>query len=719
MSGAIFSDSWYKIAEARVSLLPGVAVHRQLWRGRTWVVLEDAYSHRFFRLTPEAYDFVRELHPDVRVDDAWQRYLNAHPDKAPGQEEVVQLLSQLHVSSLLYFRDGSNDAEIFERKQEQKRKEWKSKILSFLFFRVPIWDPDPFLDKLHEVLKRVPGWSVVTLWALVCLAGTVTVLQHLTVLTDRAQGAFALANLPWLYVCLAGNKLLHELGHGYVCKRYGGHVHTFGLMFLVTTPLPYVDTTSTWAFPNKWHRIFVSAAGMLVDLFMAAIGALVWTSTGPGLVNSLGFNLMLIGSVSSLLFNGNPLLRFDAYYMFADWVGIPNFYQKAQQYWYYLADRYILGSHAAKAPVDDETERNWFLIYAPVSLVYRLLVTTGIVLFVMDLWFGLGLIVLLTSLITMVVMPLVKLFQHLTGPMVQTHRSRALAGAGAVAAVLALLVFVVPFPYSLNAHGILQSSQQSILFAPVDGRVLRSDIGHGQTVQAGQALMAMDPASLLLDIEQVEMERNELAVLERQALTGKMAEILVVKKQIDAKTQRLEDLSKRLEALDIKAPHVGRFVSVESREKVGAWVQQGTELGHVIDTQAPFEFVAVVSQERAREIFDAGQGRLRLRLVGQSDETLAIDKLVVLPYQRNHLPSASLGWMGGGDMPVLSQDSKGETSSEDFFEIRARLSTQPAQHVAMVSGIKGVLCIDMPARSLYARLHESVRQLVQKRYFLG
>ena len=719
MSGAIFSDSWYKIADARVSLLPGVAVHRQLWRGRAWVVLEDAYSHRFFRLTPEAYDFIRELTPEVRIDDAWQRYLQEHPEKAPGQEEVVQLLSQLHAASLLYFRDGSNDAEIFERKRERNRKEWKSKLLSFLFFRIPIWDPDPMLERLHQVLKRVPGLWGLGLWVLVCLAGTVVVLKHLPELTDEAQGAFALVNLPWLYLCLAVNKLLHELGHGYVCKRYGGRVHTFGLMFLVTTPLPYVDTTSTWAFPNKWHRIFVSAAGMLVDLFLAAMGALVWASTGPGLVNSLGFNLMLIGSVSSLLFNGNPLLRFDAYYMLADWVGIPNFYQKAQQYWYYLGDRYLLGSHAAKAPVDDEKERNWFLVYAPLSFIYRLLVTTGIVVFVMDLWFGLGLMVLLTTLIAMVIMPLIKLVEHLTGPGVQSHRSRAFAGFGVVFLSMVLLFFVIPFPYALNAHGVLQSSRQSILFAPVDGRIKRSEMGHGQTVQFGQSLLTIDDASLRLDIEQAEMERNELSVLERKTLTGKMAEIHAVRKQIDAKTQRLQDLSKRLDTLKIKAPHEGRFVSIESREKVGAWVQQGTELGHVVDTNAQFELVAVVNQERAREIFDAGKGRLRVRLVGQSDETLAIDQLVVLPYQRNRLPSAALGWMGGGEMPVSVQDGKGETSAEDFFEVRARVVTSPEQHVVVVSGIKGVLCIEMPHRSLYSRLEESVRQLIQKRYFLG
>jgi putative peptide zinc metalloprotease protein len=231
--------------------------------------------------------------------------------------------------------------------------------------------------------------------------------------------------------------------------------------------------------------------------------------------------------------------------------------------------------------------------------------------------------------------------------------------------------------------------------------------------------LAIDPDSLLLDIEQVEMERNELLILQRQALTGKLAEITAVNKQIDGKTQRLSDLGQRLETLDIKAPHDGRFISVDSREKVGAWVQQGAELGHVIDPAAPFEFVAVVSQEHAREIFDAGQGRLRLRLVGQSEQTLQISHLVVLPYQRSRLPSAALGWMGGGDMPVLSQDNKGETSAEDFFEIRAQVAPDAENHVALVSGLKGVLSIDMPSRSVFARLYESVRQLFQKRYYLG
>ena len=149
MSGAIYSDAWYKIAGSRVSLLPGVRVSRQVYRGRPWVVLEDGYSHRFFRITPEAYDFIRTLHLETTVDQAWQACIRENPARAPSQEEVVQLLSQLHVSNLLFFGERGDSREIALRAGKTRKKELRSKLLSFLYFRVPIWDPDDFLTAVE------------------------------------------------------------------------------------------------------------------------------------------------------------------------------------------------------------------------------------------------------------------------------------------------------------------------------------------------------------------------------------------------------------------------------------------------------------------------------------------------------------------------------------------------------------------------------------------
>ncbi len=719
MSGAIYSDAWYRIAEARVSLLPGVRTSRQSYRGQPWVVLEDAFAHRFFRITPEAHAFLLTLHQGVTVDSAWQAYLRAHPQRAPGQEEVVQLLSQLHVSNLLHFSDGANSIEIDLRAREVRGKELRGKLMSFLYFRMPIWDPDDTLTAMDKVLRAVPTWLMVALWLAVGLAGAAAVIGQWHLVGDRAQGAFAWANLPWLYLSMAVMKVIHEMCHGLVCKRYGGSVHTFGLMFLVTTPLPYVDTTATWAFPDKRHRMLVSSAGMLADLFMAGVGALVWAATGPGLVNSLAFNVMLIGSVSSLLFNGNPLLRFDAYYVLADALDIPNFYQKSQQYWFFLADRYLLGSHAARSPVDVPSERKWFLLYAPVSLVYRLIVSYAIVLFVMDMWLGLGMLMLVLTLYMLLWAPAWKGLKHLFGSQVQAHRWRAWGGAGGLLGAMALLVFAVPWPHSISAQGVVQMSRFSVLYAPLDGRLERAVLGQGQTVAAGTPLMWFDETTLKLDMEQTLRERDELLAMERASLTRQSVDLQPLVEQRLAKEQRLLELKSRLDKAVLRAPHEGRYVALDGAERQGAWLGQGTEVGHVLDPSQGFQFVAVVSQESARELFASPVGEINLRVLGQADRLIEVERVVLLPYQLDRLPSAALGWLGGGDLAVSNQDAKGEKAAEEFFEVRLTLKPDSAADVVLAHGMRGLLRLTLPPRSLYDRIDESLRQLVQKRYRLG
>jgi putative peptide zinc metalloprotease protein len=718
MSGAIYSDAWYKIANAHVGLLPGVKATPQSYRGQAWVVLEDAYAHRFFRITPDAHAFLQTLHPGISVDEAWQRYLREHPERAPGQEEVVQLLSQLHISNLLRFQDAADSRQIDQRAHETQQKEFKAKALSFLYFRVPLWDPDEFLTVADRWVRKLPALLVWALWISILLAGAAVVLTNWEQVASSGQGAFALANLPWLYVCLAVMKVVHELCHGLVCKRHGGSVHTFGLMFLVTTPLPYIDTTASWTFPNKWDRMLVSSAGMMADLFMAGAAALIWAFTGPGLVNSLAFNVMLIGSVSSLLFNGNPLLRFDAYYVLADFLDIPNFYQKAQSYWFYLGDRYLLGSHAARTPVDEPSERKWLLMYAPASLVYRLMVSYAIVLFVMDLWLGLGLVVFGITFYMLIVAPGWKAAKHLLGPRVQAHRWRAWMGAGGVM-LLVGATLAWPLPYALTSPGVVQFSRASVLYAPIDARLVQAQVGNGQWVKAGQVLMRFDSEPLRLDVLQLERERDELQALQRAALAQRAADVGPLQEQIDTKSQRLQELQRRLDSLTVRAPHDGRYVTLEGRERLGSWLTQGAELGHVLDGSGGHRFVAVIPQEQARELFGVSLGHSEVRLRGQADVALAVENLVILPYDRARLPSAALGWLGGGEVPVATDDQRGEKAVEGFYEVRGVVRLPVGADVRLMHGLKGMLRMELPPRSLFQRASDSLRQLLQKRYQLN
>ena len=171
MSGSVFSDSWFRVAGMRVSLLPTVRVQRQRFRGRDWYVLEDSFTQRFFRLTPEAWAFVSRLTPDKTVEETWNEFLDSHPSQAPGQDAVIQLLSQLHVSNLLYFRHQPDNDAIVERVRRTRNRELAGKAMSFLFFRIPLLDPNAWLDRIRPFIRFITGpWPGITVSKSYCSA---------------------------------------------------------------------------------------------------------------------------------------------------------------------------------------------------------------------------------------------------------------------------------------------------------------------------------------------------------------------------------------------------------------------------------------------------------------------------------------------------------------------------------------------------------------------
>jgi hypothetical protein len=204
-----------------------------------------------------------------------------------------------------------------------------------------------------------------------------------------AQSADVLdpGNLIFLYLSFVVVKICHEFSHAFACKRFcrlkrsAGEVHSMGVMFLVLFPLPYVDASSAWSFRNKWHRAIVGMAGVLAELAVAAIAAIVWSQTSTGAVHIIAYNVIFIASVSTLLFNGNPLLRFDAYYVLSDLIEIPNLAVRARNYLYYVVKRYVWSLRRIQNPAYSLGERIWFLTYGPASTVYRIFISIRILLF--------------------------------------------------------------------------------------------------------------------------------------------------------------------------------------------------------------------------------------------------------------------------------------------------------------------------------------------------
>lgn len=351
-----FSESWYRLAHQRICLRPGVKVRRQYYRGERWVVLENPFSNQFFRVRPVAYEFLARLRPDRTVQEVWQECLDRFPDDAPGQEDVLRLLSQLYHANLLQYDQAADTAQLFERYQKRRQRETTARLLNIMFMRIPLLDPNRFLMRTLPVVGKLLSplgalvWLLVVGWALKLAA------DHFTSLRAHAEGVLAPDNLLLLYVVLVVVKTLHEFGHAYMCRKFGGEVHTMGVLFMIFTPVPYMDATSAWAFRSKWKRVLVGLAGMIVELFVVAIAMFIWANTGPGTWHSLAYNMIFVASVSTLVFNLNPLLRFDGYYILSDLLEIPNLAQRAGRQLRYLAERWLFGLEKETSPANSRSE---------------------------------------------------------------------------------------------------------------------------------------------------------------------------------------------------------------------------------------------------------------------------------------------------------------------------------------------------------------------------
>jgi putative peptide zinc metalloprotease protein len=716
MAGATFSDSWHRIADARVALLPTVQVHKQQFRGEHWFVLRDSYTQRFYRVTPAAWEFIARLSPQRSVDEVWRRFIEDHPAEAPGQDDVVQLLSQLHQSNMLYFTSQPDSGTIYTRYRDQRRKELFGKLMAFLYVRVPLWDPNQWLDRRRYLIDRLLGPWLALLWLVVVILGGMMVLQNSGAAMDQAQGVLAVGNLPWLYLCLVGLKLAHEFSHAFICKRFGGEVHTLGVMFLVFMPLPFIDATASWGFRSRWQRALVGSAGMVVELFIAAIAAIIWANSAPGLVQSLAFNVMLIGSVSSLLFNGNPLLRFDAYYILSDLIDIPNLYQKANQQWLYFADRWLLGTRSSESPAHERREWWWMTGYGFFSFFYRIFIMVAILIFVGDNWFEIAVILAIITLFIWVLSPLRKLWLHLASPRLHRNRVRAVAVTLLIFASLGSAIALWPLPWSIDAPGVLEAERSSQIFVTSEGQLRELLPRQGEWLERGDTIAHLLNPELALEAEILRQQISETELLIRGAMQRTLANLQPLQQRITVIGQRLADVERRQDELHIRAPHAGYWIA-EPRlvQRQGSWLGRGEALGQVIDNRQ-FRFTAVVVQELADELFQAALDDSEVRLRGQADRPLKVEGLTLIPWQRRQLASSALGLQGGGEI-ITTQDERGQVVAvEGFYELRASVANPAA--TLLLHGLSGRMRIDLPPQPIFWQARRGLMQLLQKRYQL-
>lgn len=670
---SLYSNYWYRVAGIKPSLRSHVRLNRHIYRGQNWYVLQDPSSSRQHRFNKSAYTIIGMMDGKKTVQQIWDAAISMLGDEAPTQDEVIRLLGQLHFTDVLQGDISPDMQEVLDRRDKQRGK-WKQRLMNPFALRFPLLDPDQFLVKWMGLVKPFFGRMGVLLWFLVVGSAVILAILNWPELTrDMADRVLTPKNMLLLWLVYPAVKLLHELGHAFATRIWGGEVHEMGIMLLAFTPIPYVEASASAAFPDKRKRMAVAAAGMAVELFVAALALFLWLNIESGRVSAIAYNVMLIGGVSTLLFNGNPLLRFDGYYVLADWIETPNLGGRSIRYLGYLLKHHLFGIEEATSPVTAPGERAWFVCYGIASFFYRLFVLAALTLFVSSKFFFVGVLIAFWAIYTQIILPVVRncsMFYNSTGG--RQKRTRFIMASLAIVFTVAVMLFVIPASLKTSAQGFVSLPELSRVRAGTTcfiSEVLGQD---GTMVDAGNSLLRCEDPFLESEVRVLEANLAESEAKYKAEPLQSRAQREILKEEIASVSADLARALERRHELTIRSPSKGLLVLHEARNLPGRFVEQGTLLGYIMGTSES-TVVVVVKQSDVALVRERTRS-VKLRRAGNLDTPLTVTIDRAIPAASDLLPSPILGSTGGGNIPVNPSDPKGRQTLTQTFQFEIKLA---------------------------------------------
>lgn len=704
MTSALFHPHWYRVADLHPRLRGHVTMRRLVVRGQIWYVLTDPVDGRHFRLNPVAYRFVGLCDGQRRVQEIWNLMCDALGDAAPTQGELMGILVRLSEGGLLQSETLPDVDVMFENRSVRREKQRWSQ-LNPLFFRVRLGNPSTWLQIFDPWLKLLFTPAMTAAWlALVLVAGILAAMHGPALSAHAAERVASPAFVLLLWVCYPFIKALHELGHALAIRRWGGRVGRVGVTLLFLMPIPWVDASAASVFRFRRRRLIVSAMGIMVELALAALALFLWLVVEPGIVRDVALAVMLIAGVSTLFFNGNPLMRYDGYFILADVLDLPNLAPRSASYWAHLFRKWLYGEDH-EAPVLAPGERPWLLVYGAASLAYRVFMSFAIVLWLTGISALLAGIAGLILAITFFVLPgakFVRVISRAQGTARQVRRARHIAWTGAVAVAFAL--FVVPWPAHVVADGVVWLPENARVRPETEGFVVRLLAEDGSQVTAGQPILELRDDELVAERDRLFARLAKLQSEQFGVLTREPGKARNLGEELESLQAAIAVNETRLANLVVRAGSAGRLVVPRPDDLPGTFVPRGRDVGVILaDTTSRVR--AVVSQQDVALVRE----RLRGATVWLHESATSTESRAErdMPSATVRLPSAALGERGGGDIAVDARDEKGETAAEPVFLVELDVPERPLVRVGARAEVRFDLGYEPLAQQAWRRLRQT------------
>ncbi len=529
---------------------PDLTSNRQRYQGAGYWVVKEPVGLQYFRFHDEEFYILNMLDGHVSLQQIKDGFEQRFAPQKITFGDLQQFIGMLHRSGLVISNSPGQGKALRERGRKKKNKEMMGKFANVFALRYRGFDPERIL---HAILPWF-GWMF-TVPALLfflfqILAATLLLAsQYETVYAKLPTFQQFFAADRWLILALTMGivKVLHEFGHGLSCKKFGGECHEIGFMLLVFTPCLYCNVSDSWMLPNKWKRVWIGAAGIYVEMILASIAAFVWWFTEQGTtINDLCLNMMFLNVVSTILVNGNPLLRFDGYYIMMDALEIPNLRQKSTEVLKRWFQQTCLGLELQDDPFLPTRGKLMFGLFTIASVIYRWVVVFSICWFVIKVLepYGLqaiGRMVACVGFAGLVAQPFIQTwkFCRTPGRLSKVKRTPLLITLGIAGAVITGVCYI-PLPHHIDCAFEVRPSEAGSVYAGTPGRI-------DWTVEPKAEVRAGDEIAILknpdLEIRLADLKGEELvAEVQLSNLSYRSRDDVALKAQIETQKELLESI---------------------------------------------------------------------------------------------------------------------------------------------------------------------------------
>jgi putative peptide zinc metalloprotease protein len=645
------------------------------------------------------------------VQEIWDDLIKHLGDDAPTQDDVVKLLIHLDEQGIFAYESAPDAATLVRRRDERLQQKRKAMVNPFAF-RVPLGNPSEYLKRLKWLEVPFVNMGFVWLWALMvgiallaCVSNWPEIKSHGVANLGTPYYIFLLwLSFPFI-------KAVHELAHAITVMRWGGEVREYGFTLFLLVPAPYVDASDAGSFRHRKQRAFVGAAGIIAELALASLALFVWLNVQPGMVKDIAFVTMFVASVSTLVFNGNPLLPFDAYYVLSDVVDVPNLSSRSKKYWNNVLRRMVLGRDGVVSEHMAKGEKKWLVGYFPLSMCYRVFVFGAIIVWVGSKSLVLGVLAGLFVASTFIVLPLWKTIgEILSAASAYGSQRRSWLALAGILAGLFLLIGVLPAPHNTLADGVVWLPDQARVRAKTGGFVTQVLVRNGESVAPGRTLLILEDSALLADKQALESQLERARTQRYAAMFEDAERAQKLEEEIDRLGGELRRVEQKISDLEIRSHVAGHLVMPRQDDLIGIFVKQGSTLGYVFEAEQ-IAVRAAVPEYDAALIREDTRG-IAVRISDRPEQRIIAELVRDIPAATWELPSPALGNRGGGSHVTDPADADGLRAVEPVVLFDLALPGKTLER----AGGRAWVRFEHSAKPLASQWYRRVRQVFLKQF---